>query len=261
MNDYIGNNGLKSGMGSRAYQEDFGATGDFNLTSGAKIQYAVVCDGMGGMDSGSRASVLCCDIFTEGIKEMTEDTDVHQLFTDLALKADGEIYKFKDKYGNKLNSGTTLSAALIKNNTLYWVSIGDSRIYLFQGEKLRLLTRDHVYSMKLIEMEQNGELEEGKWEEHPQKNSLISYVGVGGMEMVDMNSKPIPLNSGDLVLVVSDGITKILSDNNIESLVSDKMDLYAEEIAEILVKKATEGTITERDNATAAILKVGGGKS
>lgn len=244
-----------SEQGNRAYQQDAvytSAQGIIPLSSNTIVRVlAAVCDGMGGMEDGGRASRTAVKMLKEDFEKIRQNHKA--LLPDFLLseirRIDDVIYHFAE--GGR-GSGTTIAAAAVENTSVYWASAGDSRIYLLRQNKLEQITRDHNYMLHLI---QNGMPPQ---EAKAQKGSeaLISFLGIGKIRLVDGNSiqKPLQLHPRDILLLCSDGITKTIPDSQIrEILLSRTSDISRK--AQVLVQAAIRQNTRSQDNTSAVVLE------
>lgn len=91
------------------------------------------------------------------------------------------------------------------------MNIGDSRVYLVRDGKMLQLTHDQNYLTRLIEKVRNGEITEQEALSHPKREALISYCGIRELSMVEINLQPLQLKSGDVIVLCSDGLYRLLS--------------------------------------------------
>lgn len=144
--------------------------------------------------------------------------------------------------------GTTFSAMIIADMKMFIAHVGDSRIYLIRKNKIKKITTDHSFVEKLVE---EGRISPEEAREHPQKNVL--YMSLGARE----NFSPeildvIGLEDGDALIMCSDGLSNMVSD---ESLMGMVMDDYPEDAANALVKLANANG--GADNITIQIVRIG----
>ena len=192
-------------IGSRKNQQDslaFRGYGPYGLL-------ASVCDGMGGLSGGEQASQTACDglfhCFEKAMKmqQMPEPAD---FFLHTAEILDGSVAGLRGNDGRPLGAGTTITAVLIRDGILYWLAVGDSKIYLIREGQIQCLTTPHNYQMLLRKRLQTGLITQEEYEqEFPRREALISYLGMGGLAYVDTPLKGIELLDGDLILLCSDG--------------------------------------------------------
>ena len=171
----------------------------------------IVCDGMGGARSGNIASSMAVDVFTEEVKRtvrssMKQDKidSMLQAALELANKAVHEQSQLSEEYQGM---GTTLVAAFFQKDHVTVANVGDSRAYLFNKDGVTGITTDH----SLVElMVQRGELTREAAKNHPGKNLITRAVGTETAVSCDLYHHQ--LNKGDCVLLCSDGLSNLLSD-------------------------------------------------
>jgi serine/threonine protein phosphatase PrpC len=149
--------------------------------------------------------------------------------------------------------GSTVVATIIHNGKLYWISVGDSRIYLIRNGAIIQLNTEHIYMMDLAERVAAGEM---TWEEaqsDPQKNALTSYLGMGQLEKIDRNLQPMDLLAGDRILLMSDGIFGTLANEEILGAMSQYPHTSAEELQNRVLAKQKPN----QDNLTAVVVQYG----
>jgi serine/threonine protein phosphatase PrpC len=214
----------------------------------------VLCDGMGGMKGGERASSLSVDMLKSEFEGADEIEDIPSFFRTSIEKINDEVYFLNSDNEAAGQSGTTLTSVIIKNNQLYWASVGDSRIYIFRKGEFLQLTRDHNYLLSLWEMVRSGEITEEDALSNPSKDALISYIGMETIEILDIGSSPFELSNGDIVLLCSDGLTKALSDTEIARVLTANFgDL--EETARQLPLAAYDASLKSLDNTSVVMFQ------
>jgi protein phosphatase len=210
----------------------------------------VLCDGMGGMEMGGDASRLVVESLAGNLPAIRACEDIGAFFENAIRNLDTEI---AGRYGRG-TSGTTLAAAVVEGNRLYWVSVGDSRIYILRRDEIVQVTRDHTYMLKLKDEVNKGLITDEEANANPKKEALISYIGAGVVELIDSNKDPFLLESGDIVLMCSDGLTKSLSDEDIARIVSEH---YGDirETARLLPLFAFDAGIGSKDNTSVILIQ------
>lgn len=242
--------------GNRKYQQDA-----VYVSSGKKLSankktrvLAVVCDGMGGMADGGKASRTGIEMLKKGFQKIEKEPNVNiPLFFRQGIKAiDRTIHDFP-KEGGK-GSGTTMVAVIAEDNKLYWASVGDSRIYILRSNEMIQVTRDHNYMLRLQEMVNSGQMSLQEAQAKKQKEALISFLGIGNVSLMDVNDTPFEMQYGDVVMLCSDGITKTLPDGQIKEIINNpnvSMQKKAENLAMAAVRQNTHS----QDNTSVAILQ------
>lgn len=242
--------------GNRKYQQDaVYVSGSRKIAGNRKTRvFAAVCDGMGGMADGGRASSTAIHMFREGFEKIEKGPNIQipTFFRQGIRSVDAVISQFPKEAGK--GSGTTLVAVIAENNRLYWASVGDSRIYILRGRDMIQVTRDHNYMLRLQQMVDNGQMTLQEAQAKKQKEALISFLGIGNVTLMDINEQPFEMQFGDIVLLCSDGITKTLPDDQIRDIIKNDA-VSMKEKAKILVEAAVRGNTHSQDNTSVAILQ------
>jgi len=214
--------GSSSILGTRDYQQD-------SLFSNVEknIAVGVVCDGMGGLKGGELASQKATLTFAEDFYSRLAEGKIMESNIISFLKAEAEkmdaaVANLKDSSGDYLDAGTTAVAAVIFDNRMYWMSVGDSRIYLIRNGRIVRITRDHNVKLLIDEQIKRGEITKEEYAERAkQAEALISYLGIGNVELIDTNENGLPviLEENDIIVLCSDGLYKRLSDEAIADIV------------------------------------------
>ena len=205
--------GLSSVIGKRKEQQDTVLADDEYDYYEKGMAIATLCDGMGGLSGGKIASSLCASILNNSFHSISSTDDISIFYRRIIQRLDSEVKKLKDDNGKPLNAGTTLISVAIQNGKLYWISVGDSRIYLIRNGKMLCITHDHNYSMILREKVLKGQLTKEQADNDPQKDALVSYIGMGGVKYIDINTRPFDLLSGDTLILCSDGLYRTVDNN------------------------------------------------
>ena len=241
---------IQSIIGNRKEQQDFSG---YRL--GRENGLIVVCDGMGGHAGGQQASRLATKIYLD---EYEKDKGFNSPVESLVFssnKADDAIFDLRGSNGIRMSAGSTAVAVYVEKKMMHWSSVGDSRIYIQRDKELVLVTKSHNYKMILDEQLEKKQILQ---EEYSRKlidgEKLISYLGMGGLKMIDINNQPFKAIKNDRILLTTDGLFKILSDDEIRIILSNFTDI--KEAARALIMKAKRSGNGNLDNITIAILKI-----
>ena len=116
------------------------------------------------------------------------------------------------QYPEMQGLGTTCTAIAITGNSLYFVHIGDSRLYLIRDSRVQRLTRDHSYVGKLLD---SGVIGAAEAAVHPQRNILLKALGVGAVLEPEIPEQPLELLNKDVLLLCTDGLWSMVSEDEI----------------------------------------------
>lgn len=232
-------------QGMRPYQEDsFGYSSIDQSDIDEHGFVAIVSDGMGGLSCGDKVSkyAVCA---TQTIFDSFSTDPVHIRF----IRAVNSISNTAAQ--SYAGGGATLSAVYCTRQGIYWCSTGDSRIYLYRNGGLHQLTRDFDYADRLLDRVIDGELSFEEANDDPKKDSLAEYIGSGEAIHPDVNIKPFIPESGDKLLICSDGVYNALSENELLMQLVKKPQHSADGILAAVLNKGYEN----QDNFTSVILE------
>ena len=186
------------------------------LEDGAGL--AIVCDGMGGANAGNVASETACRIISEYVLQSyrrdMDSFDIEKLLKNAIESANIQVYDMSLKNEALSGMGTTVVATIVKENTAVIAHVGDSRAYL-AGSELKQLTRDHSIVQTLIE---SGKITPEDAKVHPRKNVITRALGTEENVSVDCNE--INVQSGEILMLCTDGLTGYADEKEIFSLLS-----------------------------------------
>ena len=236
------------GIGARERQEDSFAL--CNVSDPAALErrglFAVVADGMGGMDNGREASAAAVDAMTQLFRALLEEGEIpRQLREGVCAVSDGIFQRFQGR------SGTTLIAVRILSGQLHWISVGDSAIFLKRGEGVFQLNREHTCLNELYLRELEAEaIDKARAETDEDARRLTAFVGMDRLETVDQSLRPLTLWSGDALLLCSDGISGVLTPAELR----EAMGLEAGEGCQLLETLVEEKAVPGQDNYTGVLI-------
>lgn len=210
---------------------------------------AAVADGLGGMNNGKLASETIVTTMLENFKDGTWNGAIPRALKELAVLSYKEVLKKTAGYSGK--SGSTLAAVVVKDNFLFWLSIGNSRVYLYRKGLLVQMTKDHVYGNWLDERVLSGEISSEEAKYSPKRRVLTSYLGVDSITEIDQNILPFQLQPGDLIALCTDGVWNALGEEELCRLFQRNSHHAAKGAVELIKKK----NIKEQDTATIITIK------
>jgi serine/threonine protein phosphatase PrpC len=207
-----------------------------------------VADGMGGARAGEVASELA----TKAFEEHGESADPpERQLTALAQQANRRIYDLASSDDSLRGMGTTLTGAMVSDREVAIGHVGDSRAYRLRDGALEQLTRDHSL---VAELERSGQISPEAAEHHPQK-SIITRA-LGPEPDVEVDTYTVPARAGDVFLLSSDGLTGMVSDDELAAILGKAPSL--EEAAASLVRAANQNG--GKDNITVVLFRLGDGE-
>jgi serine/threonine protein phosphatase PrpC len=213
----------------------------------SKGRLAVVADGMGGYEGGQEASRLAVESLVSAYRDYAGD-DPQQALIDALHSAHEHIRQYSFAHPELRGMGTTCTAAAIVQDALYFVHVGDTRLYLIRDGQITRVTRDHSYVGRLVE---SGMISPEEAERHPQRNILTAALGTNPDLIMDSPGHPEPLLPEDVLLICSDGLWGQVRDSEIIDAVQNKT---AEQAGRELIElaRARGGP----DNITVEILRL-----
>jgi PPM family protein phosphatase len=210
----------------------------------ARAPVFVVADGMGGAQAGEVASQIAIETFEPGLPDAGS---AEERLAQLVHEANRRIYERSRTEHESAGMGTTLTAAYLDHGALAIAHVGDSRAYMLRDGVLKRLTRDHSLVDELV---RRGKLTEQQAAEHPQR-SIITRA-LGPEPEVEVDTWSYPARAGDVLLLCSDGLTSMISEDLVASILNEAETL--DRAADELIAQANEAG--GRDNITVVLFRV-----
>jgi PPM family protein phosphatase len=205
-----------------------------------------VADGMGGAQAGEVASGLAAAVLEEAAGEERGEERVASLIQE----ANRRVFQRSNEDAATSGMGTTMTVALVDSSggTVAFGHVGDSRAYRVRDGRLEQLTDDHSLVGELV---RSGKLSPEEAETHPQRSVITRALGTE--PDVDVDTFTVEARSEDLYLLCSDGLTDMISADEIHSLLadSDDLDLAARSLIEAANARGGE------DNITVVLFQIG----
>jgi protein phosphatase len=209
--------------------------------------FFAVADGMGGAKAGEVASAMAAEAF-EG--ESDSDEPAEAQLSRILREANRRIYELAVSDDSHRGMGTTVTAAKVTGDEVSLGHVGDSRAYRLRDGELEQLTRDHSL---VAELERSGQITPEAAEHHPQRSIITRALGPEPDVQVDTYT--LAGRDGDLFLICSDGLTSMISDDELGSILRSADSL--EDAAESLVRAANQSG--GKDNITVVMFRLGNG--
>ena len=210
----------------------------------ARAPVFAVADGMGGAQAGEVASRVAAEAFESAGEH---DDAPERYLSRVVTEANERIHELAQSDASRSGMGTTLTAALIRDDEVSLAHVGDSRAYVLRDGELKRLTSDHSL---VEELRREGRLTEAQAEEHPQR-SIITRA-LGPEPDVEVDTMTVPARPGDVFVLCSDGLTTMVPEARIARILERSKSL--ESAVSRLVREANEGG--GRDNITVVAFRL-----
>lgn len=222
---------------------------------------AVICDGIGGHRAGEVAAQIGVDV----IRQTVAASDASQpvaILADAISRANQAVYAASLADSGRAGMGATCACAWIIGNRLYTVNLGDSRIYLCRDNHLLQLTTDHTWLQEAMDA---GLIDEGQGSDHPNAHVIRRYLGSqngpnpdfrlwlfeGEDDAGAQNNQGAVLQPGDILLLCTDGVTDLVSDAEIKTLLREEpLSAVAQQLIDLANSRGGH------DNSTVVLMQM-----
>lgn len=195
-------------------------------TVGSLPNLFIVADGMGGHNAGEYASKYTVETIVEEISK-DKETDPETIIKRAIEAANDKIRQMAMENLSLYGMGTTVVVATYEGRKMTVANVGDSRLYV-KGSELEQITKDHSLVEELVRM---GTIQKSEARNHPDKNIITRAVGADKTVQIDFFT--VELKDNDLILMCSDGLTNMLEDEEISSILSRSAE-PAQKAAELI---------------------------
>lgn len=226
-----------------AYKTDVGkkrAHNEDHILVDESLRIFLLADGMGGHQAGEVASHLaiteCYAWLKENVETASTGGDFSNLLTESLVKAHLAVKSMAEANSNLAGMGTTLIQTLLMGNTAHICHVGDSRVYLLR-DGLQQLTNDHTSEMSFVK-----EWTEGAGQPVMQTMRVLTQA-IGGKETPSPELLHVPLQAKDVLLLCSDGLTDMLPEKEIESIVLQQRDNLPASVDSLIREANTRGGV------------------
>ena len=214
-----------------------------------------VADGMGGHEGGEIASKLALQVFADQVlrglilpllgEEPQTDEGIVARLQQAIVAANDQVYLARHKRQNDM--GTTLTAALVRNDRLFLAHVGDCRAYRWNADGLTQLTRDHSVVASMIA---EGRAAPDEIYTHPHRS--VIYRCVGDQPTVEVDGDHLPLAVGDRLVLCSDGLWEMVRSEGVADAMMQEADPQA--ACDLLVRRAN--VAGGEDNISVIVVQV-----
>lgn len=257
--------GSHEGMSGKHNEDSYGIFA-WKLDQERILHLGVVADGVGGQIAGeiaSRVTVETIGNYFDG-PDMINNVSGHM--EQAILAANEAVYNASQENPDYRGMSTTIALAAVVDKRLYTSHVGDSRIYLLRDGNLKQISIDHTWAQEAIEA---GLLTREQAKTHPNRNVIKRHLGGKLQVEVDhrlalvegqsaeeaYQNQGMPLKAGDIILVCSDGLTDMISDEEALESLSNHFNDLPTATSELIDKANKAGG---RDNITVVLMKVPG---
>jgi PPM family protein phosphatase len=217
-----------------------------------KVGLYVVADGMGGHKGGEIASNIAVNMLGKILStflENSQEKSIQHVVHKALLKSNDEIILMKKRHVDLTNMGTTVVLSIFLNDLHYYSHLGDSRTYLYKKEgKLIQLTTDDSLVMEMVKL---GIINEEEIRTHELRNIVTRYLGTTDLVLPKVNHCHIGVE--DCIILCSDGLTGMLEDKEILSIIKGNISRGPQIVCNTLVDQANKNG--GNDNITVIVIQ------
>jgi serine/threonine protein phosphatase PrpC len=237
-----------SQIGGRKYNQDRVAHAYTN-----EALLLVLADGMGGHLHGEVAAQIAIHTFMQAFAQVAlpRVPDPEAFLSDNTKRSHEAIIRYAQENQLAGNPGTTCVAALVQDGKVCWAHAGDSRFYLLRDKSIAAMTHDHSVVQQWADW---GIITLDEMKTHPDRNKITNCLGgVDDMFYVE-SSLPVPVESGDVLLLCSDGLWGPLLDKEVaEGLTTGVLRNKLGQLIEVALYREQ----ARADNTSAVVARLG----
>ncbi len=247
------NTGNSQNQGARPYQEDsFGYSNiiDSNILS-SKGMLAILSDGMGGLANGKNVADYVVQTSIAMFDSINPQADIREQLINIVRYINNNVCEQYAADGSS-TAGATMVFAYIFKNRIYWITVGDSRLYCFRNGTMLQMNEDHDYKNQLYReyINEGGNLNDIEQDE--QKDSLVCFIGKREIPYVDVSVRGYKIKPNDTFILCSDGIYNGISEDAMKELLSGT---DAQTASDNIVSNILDARFPGQDNMTVMVIK------
>lgn len=247
------NTGNSQNQGARPYQEDsFGYSNiiDSNIVTN-KGMLAILSDGMGGLANGKSVADYVVQASIAMFDSINPQANISEQLENIVRYINDSVCEQYAADGSS-KAGATMVFAYIFKNRIYWITVGDSRLYCYRNGHLLQMNEDHDYKNQLYReyINEGGNLQEV--EEDGQKDSLVCFIGKKEIPYVDVSLKGYRIKPNDTFVLCSDGIYNGISQDSMKDILSN---YDAQTASDKIVSNVLSSRFPGQDNMTVMVIR------
>jgi len=242
-------------QGTRESQQDTVAV----LTWPNGFRLLLLADGMGGQAGGEIASKVIVEEFKQSFINNSTAPNMRERLLDALEAANLALYQYISEQPHMQGMGTTLVAVVYDGDSIQWLSVGDSPMWLIRHDCVKRINENHSMAAKLAEQVAAGQLSAEDAAISPDRSQLLEAVLGEDITIFDAPESPAPLQQGDWVIIASDGVEtcseqQLLSLSKHSDAAEDSTDTF---VSKVLDSIEQAGKLSQ-DNASIIALRVTG---
>ncbi|MBR9910609.1 MAG: serine/threonine-protein phosphatase [Gammaproteobacteria bacterium] len=240
--------GTSASQGKRKEQQD---AVNVWRDSTAKMLLLVVADGVGSTNGAAIASQLAVEIFVEDFAENSVASRENQRLVHALEAANNALAARISDEPSLDGMSTTLVAALLCENKLWWISVGDSPLFIVNKREVKRINADHSLASSLEKMARHGLIDEDQAKSDPSRNQLTSVLSGKRIKKIDCPHSAIWLSKNEQVLVASDGINSLTPE-----VLRSAIEIYGglpQNAADKVIHEIEQLDLSGQDNVTVAL--------
>jgi formylglycine-generating enzyme required for sulfatase activity/serine/threonine protein phosphatase PrpC len=238
--------------GARDYQEDAYMVSQLgDSENGESCALVVMADGMGGHAAGNVASNMVIATFNKTFQSNFPTEKIAESLTESLNRSNDQISTSVKETPALRGMGCTMVSAYLQDNKLYWVSVGDSHLYVIRDRQITKQNADHSYGAYLDTMKEQGmEIEE---QSGMSRNMLMSAMTGEEISSIDVSETPVIVSPGDRIIIASDGLDTL---GNGAIIQYSSWSATAKECVYALLKAVEDANKINQDNTTLIVVDV-----
>ena len=247
------NTGNSQNQGARPYQEDsFGYSNiiDSNIVTNKGL-LAILSDGMGGLANGKSVADYVVQASIAMFDSLNPQANISEQLENIVRYINDSVCEQYAADGSS-KAGATMVFAYIFKNRIYWITVGDSRLYCYRNGHLLQMNEDHDYKNQLYReyINEGGNLQDV--EEDGQKDSLVCFIGKKEIPYVDVSLRGYRIKPNDTFVLCSDGIYNGISQDSMKDILSN---YDAQTASDKIVSNVLSSRFPGQDNMTVMVIK------